>query len=226
MDSGDSAKFSSYLGKLPKYTGTKDEDRPKFVQDFVVLCETVRRLHDASTRQELRSVSGTQMTDAQRNQLRSTQPDWQMVWGMTPSLLAGEGNRTIASPAYSWWCESYAEEGLVVSKMNRVLNANSLAASYYFLQRRSSWMGLYYACTIFPSFCSLNLHAFHQRQTYTSCIITGTLMWDKKEHEFCVLVETVAAHWKLLEKVMDHTGCGNRERMVEELRLPFYYEIR
>ncbi|KAK3243649.1 hypothetical protein CYMTET_46706, partial [Cymbomonas tetramitiformis] len=43
MDSGDSAKFSSYLGKLPRYTCTKDEDRPKFVQDFVVMCETVRR---------------------------------------------------------------------------------------------------------------------------------------------------------------------------------------
>ncbi|KAK3255683.1 hypothetical protein CYMTET_35148 [Cymbomonas tetramitiformis] len=26
MDSSDSAKFSSYLGKLPKYTSTKDED--------------------------------------------------------------------------------------------------------------------------------------------------------------------------------------------------------
>ncbi|KAK3276292.1 hypothetical protein CYMTET_15621 [Cymbomonas tetramitiformis] len=81
MDSSDSTRFSSYLGKLPKYTGRKDEDRPKFVQDFVVLCETVRRLHESSIRQKIRSV-------------------------------AGEDNQLIASPAYSWWCESFEEEGL------------------------------------------------------------------------------------------------------------------
>ncbi|KAK3259021.1 hypothetical protein CYMTET_31960 [Cymbomonas tetramitiformis] len=90
MDSGDSSKLTSYLGKLPKYTGTKDEDRPKFVQDFSVVVEAVRR-HNANTRQKLSSVTG-------------------------------EGNQIIASPAYSWWCESYTEgAGLVASKMDRVL---------------------------------------------------------------------------------------------------------
>ncbi|KAK3244516.1 hypothetical protein CYMTET_45871 [Cymbomonas tetramitiformis] len=54
MDNSDSTRFSSYLGKLPKYTGTKEEDRPKFVQDFILLCETVRRQHDASIRQKIR----------------------------------------------------------------------------------------------------------------------------------------------------------------------------
>ncbi|KAK3235481.1 hypothetical protein CYMTET_54315 [Cymbomonas tetramitiformis] len=85
MDSGDSTKLIRYLGKLPTYTRTKDEDRPKFVQDFSVLVEVVRRHHDANTRQKEKA------------------------------------NQIIASPAYTWWCESYTEGGPVASKMERVL---------------------------------------------------------------------------------------------------------
>ncbi|KAK3237973.1 hypothetical protein CYMTET_51982 [Cymbomonas tetramitiformis] len=121
MDSSESVKIFSYLGKLPKYTGTKNENRPNFVQDFVLLCETIRRQHDASIRSKSRSVAGAQMTDAHETLLRNTQPDWQMVWDTIPSLLAGEGNQTVASPAYSWWCASYEEGGLVASKMDQVL---------------------------------------------------------------------------------------------------------
>ncbi|KAK3251560.1 hypothetical protein CYMTET_3071 [Cymbomonas tetramitiformis] len=60
-------------------------------------------------------------------------------------------------------------------------------------------------------------------QTYPSGVITGTLMWDTKEYTFCVLVETVRAHWSLVEKLIRHTECNN-ERMAGELQLPFYYE--
>ncbi|KAK3265199.1 hypothetical protein CYMTET_26102, partial [Cymbomonas tetramitiformis] len=113
MDS-DSAKSTSYLGKLPKYTGTKDEDRPRFVQDFSIVVERVRRHHGANIRQRLRSATGTQMTDEQRN----TQPDWQTVCDLIPSLLAGESNQIVASPVYSWWemlvhaCKAVSDEAL------------------------------------------------------------------------------------------------------------------
>ncbi|KAK3252562.1 hypothetical protein CYMTET_38143 [Cymbomonas tetramitiformis] len=53
MDHSDSTRLS--VGKLPAYTGTKDKDRPKLVQDFVLLCENMRRQHDASIREKLRS---------------------------------------------------------------------------------------------------------------------------------------------------------------------------
>ncbi|KAK3256374.1 hypothetical protein CYMTET_34488 [Cymbomonas tetramitiformis] len=109
MGRSDSTRFS--FGKLPMYTGTKEEDRPKFVQDFVLPCENVRRQHDASIKQKLRSVAGATMTVAQKIMLRNTRPDWQMVWDMIPSLLAGDGNQTVASRAYGWWCESYERAG-------------------------------------------------------------------------------------------------------------------
>ncbi|KAK3263392.1 hypothetical protein CYMTET_27796 [Cymbomonas tetramitiformis] len=67
MDSSESVKFSSYLGKLPKCTGSKYEDRSKFEQDFVLLCETIQRQHDASSiRSKLREMqlhAGTAVSD-------------------------------------------------------------------------------------------------------------------------------------------------------------------
>ncbi|KAK3234156.1 hypothetical protein CYMTET_55585 [Cymbomonas tetramitiformis] len=36
------------------YTGTKKEDRPKVLRDFVLLCENMRRQHDATIRKRLR----------------------------------------------------------------------------------------------------------------------------------------------------------------------------
>ncbi|KAK3242448.1 hypothetical protein CYMTET_47864 [Cymbomonas tetramitiformis] len=52
-------------------------------------------------------------------------------------------------------------------------------------------------------------------QTYPSGVITDTLMWDQKEYKFRVLVETVRAHWSLMEKlIIRHTERNNlRERL-------------
>ncbi|KAK3265525.1 hypothetical protein CYMTET_25798 [Cymbomonas tetramitiformis] len=57
--------------------------------------------------------------------MRNTPPDWQTIWDMIPSMLAGEGNQTVASPAYSWWCESYEGGGMVASNMDSVLKDTS-----------------------------------------------------------------------------------------------------
>ncbi|KAK3266406.1 hypothetical protein CYMTET_24963 [Cymbomonas tetramitiformis] len=46
-------------------------------------------------------------------------------------------------------------------------------------------------------------------QVYPTGVITGTLMWDKRERQFCVLSEVTRAHWELMEKLV----------------LPFYYEV-
>ncbi|KAK3270049.1 hypothetical protein CYMTET_21533 [Cymbomonas tetramitiformis] len=118
MEPSDSARLS--LGTLPTYTGMKEEDKPKFVRDFVLICENLRRQHEASFRRKLRSVAGQALSPEQKTAMRNTPPDWQAVSDMIPSMLAGDGNQTVASPAYSWWCESYESGGMVASNMDRV----------------------------------------------------------------------------------------------------------
>ncbi|KAK3281563.1 hypothetical protein CYMTET_10652 [Cymbomonas tetramitiformis] len=118
MDSSDYSRLP--LGTLPSYTGTKEEDRPKFLRDFALLCENFRRQHDASIRKRLRSVAGVNLTDVQKQILRDTPPDWQTLWDIIPSCLDGKD-----SAAHSWWCENYDSGGVVASNMDRVLKDNS-----------------------------------------------------------------------------------------------------
>ncbi|KAK3242037.1 hypothetical protein CYMTET_48249 [Cymbomonas tetramitiformis] len=64
MDHSDSSRLS--LGTLPSYTGTKEEDRPRFLRDFALLCENFRRQHDVNIRKRLREMqlnTGKVVTD-------------------------------------------------------------------------------------------------------------------------------------------------------------------
>ncbi|KAK3235498.1 hypothetical protein CYMTET_46298 [Cymbomonas tetramitiformis] len=68
------------------------------------------------------------------------------------------------------------------------------------------------------------------QQVYPTGVVTGTLMWDKRGHQFCVLSEKTRAHWELImERLVRHTE-GDSERMSPmgsvsgEFQLPFYYE--
>ncbi|KAK3247245.1 hypothetical protein CYMTET_43249 [Cymbomonas tetramitiformis] len=44
------------LGTLPNYTGTKEEDRPKFLREFADMCENFVRQHNANVRKRLREM--------------------------------------------------------------------------------------------------------------------------------------------------------------------------
>ncbi|KAK3234160.1 hypothetical protein CYMTET_55589 [Cymbomonas tetramitiformis] len=67
-------------------------------------------------------------------------------------------------------------------------------------------------------------------QVYLTGVITSTLMWDKRERQFCVLIEATRAHWELMERLIRHTE-GDSEHMATmgsvsgEFQLPFYYEV-
>ncbi|KAK3233688.1 hypothetical protein CYMTET_56045 [Cymbomonas tetramitiformis] len=119
MDYGDSTRLS--LGTLPTYTGTKEEDRPKFLRDFALLCENFRRQHAASIRKRLRSVQGAGLSDEQKQTLRDTPPEWQTLWDIVPTCLDGKD-----SSAHSWWCENYESGGIVASNMDRASIFSSL----------------------------------------------------------------------------------------------------
>ncbi|KAK3281796.1 hypothetical protein CYMTET_10425, partial [Cymbomonas tetramitiformis] len=60
MEYSDSTRLA--LGTLPIYTGTKEEDRPKFLREFALMCENFVRQHNASIRKKLRKfmMKGTQ----------------------------------------------------------------------------------------------------------------------------------------------------------------------
>ncbi|KAK3250306.1 hypothetical protein CYMTET_40307, partial [Cymbomonas tetramitiformis] len=67
------------------------------------------------------------------------------------------------------------------------------------------------------------------QQVYPTGAVTGTLMWDRRGRQFCVLSEKTKAHWELMESLVRHTE-GSNERMAPmgsvsgEFQLPFYYE--
>ncbi|KAK3281301.1 hypothetical protein CYMTET_10903 [Cymbomonas tetramitiformis] len=107
------------LGTLPNYTGTKEEDRPKFLREFADMCENFVRQHNANVRRRLRSGAGT-LTEAQMKTLRETPPDFEYLWDIVPACLAGEN-----SQALSWWRENYERGGVVASNMDRVLKDTS-----------------------------------------------------------------------------------------------------
>ncbi|KAK3273151.1 hypothetical protein CYMTET_18608 [Cymbomonas tetramitiformis] len=117
MEYTDSTRLN--LGTLPIYTGTKEEDRPKFLREFANMCENFVRQHNANIRRKLRSVTGT-LTDAQIKTLRETPPDWETLWDIIPACLAGENSQTL-----SWWRENYEKGGVVASNMDRVLKDTS-----------------------------------------------------------------------------------------------------
>ncbi|KAK3250351.1 hypothetical protein CYMTET_40265 [Cymbomonas tetramitiformis] len=117
MEYTDSARIN--LGTLPIYTGTKEEDRPKFLREFADMCENFVRQHNANVRRRLRSGAGT-LTDAQMKTLRETPPDFEYLWDIIPACLAGENSQTL-----SWWRENYEKGGVVASNMDRVLKDTS-----------------------------------------------------------------------------------------------------
>ncbi|KAK3285335.1 hypothetical protein CYMTET_7068 [Cymbomonas tetramitiformis] len=53
MEYTDSTRLN--LGTLPIYTGTKEEDRPKFLREFANMCENFVRQHNANIRRTLRT---------------------------------------------------------------------------------------------------------------------------------------------------------------------------
>ncbi|KAK3264709.1 hypothetical protein CYMTET_26565 [Cymbomonas tetramitiformis] len=107
------------------YIGSKEEERALFLQKFAQACEEYQRAHGSRIRKQVRSVSGHDMTLAQRTALKKSQPDWQTIGDSIPSLLAGDGTLAATSPAYNWWCESYKKDGVVASNMYRVLKDTS-----------------------------------------------------------------------------------------------------
>ncbi|KAK3274948.1 hypothetical protein CYMTET_16901 [Cymbomonas tetramitiformis] len=117
MEYTDSARIN--LGTLPIYTGTKEEDRPKFLREFADMCENFVRQHNANVRRRLRSGAGT-LIDAQMKTLRETPPDFEYLWDIIPACLAGENSQTL-----SWWRENYEKGGVVASNMDRVLKDTS-----------------------------------------------------------------------------------------------------
>ncbi|KAK3242849.1 hypothetical protein CYMTET_47467 [Cymbomonas tetramitiformis] len=117
MEYTDSARVN--LGTLPNYTGTKEEDRPKFLREFADMCENFVRQHNANVRRRLRSGAGT-LTEAQMKTLNETPPDFEYLWDIIPACLAGEN-----SQALSWWRENYERGGVVASNMDRVLKDTS-----------------------------------------------------------------------------------------------------
>ncbi|KAK3235225.1 hypothetical protein CYMTET_54552 [Cymbomonas tetramitiformis] len=119
MDYSDSTRLS--LGTLPTYTGTKEEDRPKFLRDFALMCENFRRQHNANIRKRLRSVTTTSLSDEQKKALRDTPPDWETLWDIITTCLDGKD-----SSALGWWCENYESGGVVASNMDRVLKDTSV----------------------------------------------------------------------------------------------------
>ncbi|KAK3276903.1 hypothetical protein CYMTET_15054 [Cymbomonas tetramitiformis] len=117
MEYTDSTRLA--LGTLPIYTGTKEEDRPKFLREFANMCENFVRQHNANIRRKLRSVAGT-LTEAQIKALRETPPDWETLWDIIPACLTGENSQTL-----SWWRENYEKGGVVASNMDRILKDTS-----------------------------------------------------------------------------------------------------
>ncbi|KAK3247547.1 hypothetical protein CYMTET_42952 [Cymbomonas tetramitiformis] len=117
MEYTDSTRLA--LGTIPIYTGTEEEDRPKFLREFANMCENFVRQHNANIRKKLRSVAGT-LTEAQIKILRETPPDFETLWDIIPACLAGENSQTL-----SWWRENYEKGGVVASNMDRVLKDTS-----------------------------------------------------------------------------------------------------
>ncbi|KAK3240567.1 hypothetical protein CYMTET_49599 [Cymbomonas tetramitiformis] len=71
--------------------------------------------------------------------------------------------------------------------------------------------------------------ALSAQQVYPTGVVTDTLMWDRKVHQFCVLSEKTRVHWELMEMMVRHTmGDGARVSpmgsVTGEFQLPFYYE--
>ncbi|KAK3235224.1 hypothetical protein CYMTET_54551 [Cymbomonas tetramitiformis] len=71
--------------------------------------------------------------------------------------------------------------------------------------------------------------ALSAQQVYPTGVVTGTLMWDRRAHQFCVLSEKTRVQWELMEKMVRHTMAGSVSmspmgRVTGEFQLPFYYE--
>ncbi|KAK3246897.1 hypothetical protein CYMTET_43586 [Cymbomonas tetramitiformis] len=66
------------------------------------------------------------------------------------------------------------------------------------------------------------------QQDYPTGVVTGTLMWDRKGHQFCVLSEKTRVQWELMEMMVRHT-MGDDAHMAPmgsvtgEFPLPFRY---
>ena len=115
MDSDDfKARAGGLPSSLPRYTGSKDEDRGSFIQNFVSMVEDFKRAHEARTRRQLESAQGVAMPAAQRQRLQRTQPDYRTLYEMIPSMLSGDDSST--SLAFDWWCSSFDQGGQVASR--------------------------------------------------------------------------------------------------------------
>ncbi|KAK3275675.1 hypothetical protein CYMTET_16208 [Cymbomonas tetramitiformis] len=66
------------------------------------------------------------------------------------------------------------------------------------------------------------------QQVYPTGAVAGTLMWDRKGHQFCVLSEKTGVQWELMEMMVRHTMGGGTHMapmgsVTGEFQLPFYY---
>ncbi|KAK3241551.1 hypothetical protein CYMTET_48694 [Cymbomonas tetramitiformis] len=100
--------------------GTKEEDRPKFVQDVVLLCENVRRQHDASIRQKLRSVAGASMTAPQKEVL-SCGPG-------SPTMSSATGHRPDSLAVTCWQTAHWQALFLILGTLVRCTQPQLLRA--------------------------------------------------------------------------------------------------
>ncbi|KAK3253479.1 hypothetical protein CYMTET_37275 [Cymbomonas tetramitiformis] len=61
------------------------------------------------------------LTDAQRERVRNQQPDWRTLWEALPWVLQNEKEESIESVAYSHFLESFEQDGVMASRMDRIL---------------------------------------------------------------------------------------------------------
>ncbi|KAK3266994.1 hypothetical protein CYMTET_24418 [Cymbomonas tetramitiformis] len=51
--------------------------------------------------------------------------------------------------------------------------------------------------------------ALNAQQVYPTGVVTGTLMWDRRVHQLCVLSEKTRVQWELMEMMVRHTMAGS-----------------
>ena len=103
------------------YTGGKDEDRGHFIRKLVAWIGEFERAHTVKLRAKLKSVAMAGLTDAQREKIRKQQPDWRTLWEALPWLLMNDKEESIESVAYSYFMEAFELDGVMTSRMDRIL---------------------------------------------------------------------------------------------------------
>ncbi|KAK3274922.1 hypothetical protein CYMTET_16924 [Cymbomonas tetramitiformis] len=263
----DSAKSTSYLGKLPKNTGTKDEDRPKFVQDFSIVVEHAEGLRSewdgpeeavnvapitttglTATQADLRHPDLTQEQEAASDVeyvLACAQPWPGMAvhpWGDENEEGSWSQQRLFVDrTGYARVCKLWGndeelrlEAGFVHVTFARcgeekdVLETELLWPDFTLVDlkvnketkvasdtwvTRARWKKD--GDQVAPPDCQAHRdagrytmadvqEALSAQQVYPTGVVTGTLMWDRKVHQFCVLNEKTRVQWELI-KMMEST---------------------